>query len=523
MKKVGELWSRSKAKTKEIFERVKTPSRASTPIPPNNPSETTSPFLGQTSSHPLPNPAGSSVSISLLASTANQGEPTVPATEQLEVPSHTPPVHNEALAANSLSAPASHRRELSHLNNKMKKIGKLGSRFKAKMKEMIDSDEAATRPSTPIPPNNTSSAISSTLGQAPSHPLSNPAGSSVSISLLASTANRGEPVVPAAEQVHSHTPSTNAEALTSTIISTPALHPAESSSPVVERTAALPPPDPAHKQAPAKPSHQTANIEAAATPAAGTVPPTSPSASNIAPVPSGLGVSSWIKSEGWANLKACLDTLNQAASESRDALSASVSGLGPLKTVIEGIAGCIENFEDAAQGQEAYSELRAELGGIFQELQQYLALSPAVAANVSDVCGLIQLEIDYVKSQQARRKVRKLAEAEQDEDNVLACYKRMGRHLQGLSRKMGISTLAIVEQNAMDDRLERLTPALSARYNSGNALALKRGPCTEGTRTKVLEDLDQWAGTQNTGNIYWMSGMAGTGKTTVEMYTVVTL
>ncbi|KDN38809.1 hypothetical protein RSAG8_09215, partial [Rhizoctonia solani AG-8 WAC10335] len=263
----------------------------------------------------------------------------------------------------------------------MKKIGKLGSRFKAKIKDMIDSDEAPTRPSTPIPPNNPSAATSPFLGQTSSHPLPNPAGSSVSVSLLASTANQGEPTVPAAEQleVPSHAPSVHNEALAANSLSAPASHIGETPSPDVGRTAALPPPDPAQKQAPAKPSHQTANIEAAATPAAGTVPPTSPSASNIAPVPSGLGVSSWIKSEGWANLKACLDTLDQAA---------SVSGLGPLKTVIEGIAGCIENFEDAAQGQEAYSELRAELGGIFQELQQYLALSPAVAANVSDVCGV---------------------------------------------------------------------------------------------------------------------------------------
>ncbi|KDN38810.1 hypothetical protein RSAG8_09216, partial [Rhizoctonia solani AG-8 WAC10335] len=107
MKKARELKSRFKAKIKKITDSDEAPTRPSTPIPPNNPSAATPPFLGQTSSHPLPNPAGSSVSISLLASTANQGEPTVPAAEQLEVPSHAPSVHNEALAANSLSAPAS--------------------------------------------------------------------------------------------------------------------------------------------------------------------------------------------------------------------------------------------------------------------------------------------------------------------------------------------------------------------------------------------------------------------------------
>ncbi|KDN33357.1 hypothetical protein RSAG8_13552, partial [Rhizoctonia solani AG-8 WAC10335] len=116
-----------------------------------------------------------------------------------------------------------------------------------------------------------------------------------------------------------------------------------------------------------------------------------------------------------------------------------------------------------------------------RNISRVAAVSRAVSSSGSERLGCLWLEIDYVKSQQARRKVRKLAEAEQDEDNVLACYKRMGRHLQGLSRKMGISTLTIVEQNAMDDRLERLTPALSARYNSGNALALKRAYANDST------------------------------------------
>ncbi|CAE6489026.1 unnamed protein product, partial [Rhizoctonia solani] len=207
-----------------------------------------------------------------------------------------------------------------------------------------------------------------------------------------------------------------------------------------------------------------------------------------------------------AHLKACLESLGHVS---------SMSGLGPLERVIEGLADCVGIYEHAAQGRRAYTELRMELEDIFQELHQYITLSPTVASSVSDICVLLQNEIDYVKGQQVRSKKRRLAEAEQDEDNILECYKRMRNHLQGLSRKMGVSTLAIVEKHAMDDRLNKLAPALSARYNSGSALKLKRGPCTKGTRVKVLSDMYQWITGENTGNIYWMSGMAGTGKTTI--------
>ncbi|CAE7161268.1 unnamed protein product, partial [Rhizoctonia solani] len=221
---------------------------------------------------------------------------------------------------------------------------------------------------------------------------------------------------------------------------------------------------------------------------------------------SGSDAVSWAKLEGWTNLKGCLDTLSQIA---------GASGLGPLKTVVEGLMDCAEAYENATQGRRAYTELRSELESIFQELQQYAMLAPTVAMNVSDICVLIQNEIDHVKSRQAKSTIRRLAEAEQDQDDILECYKRIKIHLQTLSRKMNASTLAIVEQHSLDDRLEKLAPALSARYDSGSALKLKRGPCTQGTRVHVLDDMYQWTINKDSGNIYWMSGMAGTGKTTI--------
>ncbi|CAE6411321.1 unnamed protein product [Rhizoctonia solani] len=187
------------------------------------------------------------------------------------------------------------------------------------------------------------------------------------------------------------------------------------------------------------------------------------------PTPAGASTQSGWGILSWANLRGLLDTLNQG---------------------------------DAAQGQRAYVELQAELEGTFKKLQQYLALSPTVALSVASTCRAIQQEIDYVKSQQARPKKRRYIDANQDEDNVLACYKRMRDRLQDLP----------------DNRLRDLVPSLSARYdleNAPNALTVKRGPCTQGTRTNVLDQMYQWVTDQDTGKIYWMSGMAGTGKTTI--------
>ncbi|CAE6525202.1 unnamed protein product [Rhizoctonia solani] len=371
----------------------------------------------------------------------------------------------------------------------MKKAHGYGSRVKKKFKKLLEMDEAPNRVATPAPTDNQGRALTS------HNPTSAAAEPSLAASASLLVTNPGERTVPTERQASPHPSLTFAET------PVPGQHWSTASNRAVT-------PNPALERTVVEPSPPTANLAAAYAPFTElSVLKSSPGPDKApAPAPPNPGTSSWIKSENWANLKACLDTLSQMA---------SASGLGPLKTTIGGIADCLGIFEDAAQGRQAYVELRSELDGLFQELHKYLKLSPTVVANVSDVCGLIQKEIDYVKTQQTGKTVRRLAGAEQDEENVLECYRRIRKHLQGLSRKMAISTLDVVERQEMDRRLDKLMPALSARYKSGKSLVLGRRPCTEGTRTKVLDEMCEWVLTLNTGNIYWMNGMAGTGKTTI--------
>lgn len=66
-----------------------------------------------------------------------------------------------------------------------------------------------------------------------------------------------------------------------------------------------------------------------------------------------------------------------------------------------------------------------------------------------------------------------------------------------------------------DARLDRLCPSFSAFYNSRQATELKRGVCTPGTRIEVLAQAHIWVHDRAAGPVYWLNGMAGTGKTTI--------
>ncbi|CAE6471753.1 unnamed protein product [Rhizoctonia solani] len=66
----------------------------------------------------------------------------------------------------------------------------------------------------------------------------------------------------------------------------------------------------------------------------------------------------------------------------------------------------------------------------------------------------------------------------------------------------------------MSSRIEHLPSSLSAWYNSAEGIELKRRECTPGTRVNVLANLLDWARSGG-GGVYWLNGMAGTGKTTI--------
>lgn len=64
-------------------------------------------------------------------------------------------------------------------------------------------------------------------------------------------------------------------------------------------------------------------------------------------------------------------------------------------------------------------------------------------------------------------------------------------------------------------RLKELSPVLKAMYDSSLADVVGRRTCTPGTRTAILAGIRKWADDTKGPNVYWLNGMAGTGKTTL--------
>jgi signal recognition particle GTPase len=64
---------------------------------------------------------------------------------------------------------------------------------------------------------------------------------------------------------------------------------------------------------------------------------------------------------------------------------------------------------------------------------------------------------------------------------------------------------------ATTELLKLLAPVKTAFHDRAGAPV----PCLEGTRVQLLEDMTRWMADTNDKTVFWLTGVAGTGKTTV--------
>ncbi|KAG8792873.1 hypothetical protein FRC12_004601 [Ceratobasidium sp. 428] len=78
-----------------------------------------------------------------------------------------------------------------------------------------------------------------------------------------------------------------------------------------------------------------------------------------------------------------------------------------------------------------------------------------------------------------------------------------------------MSVWSLANEQLANSRLEGVQPTKQAWYDSGIGSEIQRRQCTPNTRQSVLTELRDWINDPEGVRIYWMNGMAGTGKTTI--------
>ncbi|QRW13369.1 Notchless protein [Ceratobasidium sp. AG-Ba] len=235
-------------------------------------------------------------------------------------------------------------------------------------------------------------------------------------------------------------------------------------------------------------------------------PPTDPGQSHQSP-PSGVPESE-PESEftGWTGLKRLAVALNK-----------SVEGFGPLKEATGILVSCINTFEVATNNRKEYKDLKMELDGLFSEIEVYISapVSLAMTSSIKNLAQGIKKETTLIEAIQQQGGISQHVYADRQAEELLACYRR----IQGLAQRLMLNTTLDIRKElndiATEGHLRGLPNSPAAYYCSTEATSLRRGGCTPDTRVDVLKDLHEWTRDATGKKIYWMNGMAGTGKTTI--------
>ncbi|CAE6448266.1 unnamed protein product, partial [Rhizoctonia solani] len=221
---------------------------------------------------------------------------------------------------------------------------------------------------------------------------------------------------------------------------------------------------------------------------------------------SGLFPSASPKSSVLQNLNNALKSLHQGARV-----------FPPLQAAIEGVVSCVEAIEFTLKNRSEFEEITFNLTALSHSLAQHLqeSKSPQISEFIQNIATCVEEQVTVINNKRERGTGRYLVAVEQDEDEILRVYRRIEGIFRLLQTEASLKTWSIAEEQLAGSRLEALTPSDSATYNSLVSLEVNRRACTKDTRTQVLHDLNNWSFDPNAAPIYWMNGMAGTGKTTV--------
>ncbi|QRV94944.1 WD repeat-containing protein [Ceratobasidium sp. AG-Ba] len=213
-----------------------------------------------------------------------------------------------------------------------------------------------------------------------------------------------------------------------------------------------------------------------------------------------------IRHKDWTKLKRVVGTIGQGASV-----------FGPLKEGVDALTSFVGVFETSEQNQKEYRRVKTQLGAIFEILRKYdeTYTSPSSISSITELGKKIKDEVESVEKKLQASRLSRLWNAERAAGQILESCERIQNLIQQFTLETSLNTLKIVGNQETETRLNRLPQSPDAKYDSAKALELGRGPCTLDTRVDILNKMYDWTRANTEEKIYWLNGMAGTGKTTI--------
>ncbi|QRV96958.1 Notchless protein [Ceratobasidium sp. AG-Ba] len=206
-----------------------------------------------------------------------------------------------------------------------------------------------------------------------------------------------------------------------------------------------------------------------------------------------------------------------------EAFGETAAVIPPLKSLIDILSNSINVLLNSNHINQEYEGLANNVSNILRDLEDELCrTNPSdMDESIKEILKDVKQQSNRIDSKLRRTGARRYIDAEQDADEIIQIYRNLEASLKRLNINAILDTWRITyelrettNKKQLDAQLERMDPVKEARYDSSTA-EIRRGGCTPNTRVLVLEELVKWSQQIQGSRVYWMNGMAGTGKTTI--------
>ncbi|QRW17367.1 Vegetative incompatibility protein HET-E-1 [Rhizoctonia solani] len=188
----------------------------------------------------------------------------------------------------------------------------------------------------------------------------------------------------------------------------------------------------------------------------------------------------------------------------------------PLASAVEGLISILYIYEEASQTDKNHENLASSLVATIDMLEQQLKISKSTRVNekILEITGLIEQEVLSIRGRRTRNVYARII-ATSETQEAIQSYQRVEQLFYRIQLEIGMSSWRTAHEHLENEYLENIHPVKLAAYNSRLSTEINRRACTENTRTAILARLCEWANDPSSKTVNWVSGMAGTGKTTI--------
>ncbi|KAF8811567.1 WD40 repeat-like protein [Phlegmacium glaucopus] len=198
----------------------------------------------------------------------------------------------------------------------------------------------------------------------------------------------------------------------------------------------------------------------------------------------------------------------------------------PLKSLVAGVVACVDmykktsgNYDEMERVLTCIDRLASVLATKLSESKDHKQLDQMM----KNLCQSLEEEDKKIKAMLERGFIVRLANNSDDAGELVSSCQAIKDSLDIFHVELTL----LLERNTHDILKHVIFQSLPRSRNAAfsaaiNIINVSRGPCTEGTRVDIIEQIMGWAKENDPAKaptVYWLNGLAGLGKTTIA-YTI---